>query len=248
MFPIRDHNPSRRIPFVTYALLISNIGIFLLYQGIASDPTALSAFYYDWGMIPRSITTGHRLDTLFTSMFLHGGWMHLAGNMLFLWIFGDNVEDKLGHGGFIVFYLVCGLLASGGQIVADPTSWVPNIGASGAIAGLLGGYLLLFPRAKVDVLLILIVYFRVFAIPAWVMLGLWLGFQIVNGIIADTSSGGIAYWAHSAGFVAGFILMFPVWVRLGGPVFWANTDVHPANPDATYPFVKSRIPKVRKNR
>lgn len=248
MFPIRDHNPSERTPYVTYILLAANILIFFYCLDVGRDPAALSDLYVAWGMIPARTMAGYQLETLITSMFIHGGWMHLLGNMLFLWIFGDNLEDKLGHGGFLVFYLVCGLLASGGQIAADPGSVIPNIGASGAIAGVLGGYLLMFPRAKVDILFIFVVFFRIFPIPAWITLGIWFGLQIFNGAMSTVASSGVAYWAHAGGFVAGFILMFPVWIRAGGPSYWFKTDGHPPHPEAEYKFSKSSIPRIPKSR
>ena len=152
MFPIRDHNPSERTPYVTYALLAANILIFISYWPLQTNyPEHLGAFWDAWAMRPVEITRGIDLHTLVTSMFLHGGWMHLAGNMLFLYIFGDNLEDQLGHVPFLLFYLACGVLADLGQIIADPDSPIPNVGASGAIAGVMGGYLLLFPKAKVDI-------------------------------------------------------------------------------------------------
>ena len=189
MFPIRDHNPSERVPYVTYALLIANIVIFLIYLPIMNDPRALSEFWDTWAMRPVEIVNGVDTYTLFTSMFLHGGFMHLAGNMLFLWIFGDNLEDQMGHVPFLIFYLVCGIGADVGQVLADLSSGVPTVGASGAIAGVMGGYLLLFPRAKVDILLIIIIIFKIFPVPAWVMLGLWMAMQVFNGITTDTTGG-----------------------------------------------------------
>jgi membrane associated rhomboid family serine protease len=131
--------------------------------------------------------------------------------MLFLWIFGDNLEEELGHGGFALFYLVCGIGASLAQVLADPVSAVPTVGASGAIAGVMGGYLLLFPKAKVDVLFIFVIFFKIFPIPAWIMLGIWFGLQLVSGSTIDTSNGGVAYWAHAGGFIIGFLYMIPAW-------------------------------------
>ncbi|EDQ03880.1 hypothetical protein OIHEL45_00522 [Sulfitobacter indolifex HEL-45] len=158
MFPIRDHNPSGRTPYVTYALMAVNIGVFLSYLSLMSDERALGEFYYSYALLPARLSHGEGYFGLITSQFLHGGWMHLAGNMLFLWIFGDNVEDEMGHGRYLLFYLACGIAAGLGQVVTEPLSWVPMVGASGAIAGVMGGYLLLFPRAKVDILVIFIVF------------------------------------------------------------------------------------------
>lgn len=246
MFPIRDHNPSERVPYVTYALLIANIVIFLSYLPIMNDPRALSEFWDTWAMRPVEIVNGVDTYTLFTSMFLHGGFMHLAGNMLFLWIFGDNLEDQMGHVPFLIFYLVCGIGADVGQVLADPSSGVPTVGASGAIAGVMGGYLLLFPRAKVDILLIIIIIFKIFPVPAWVMLGLWMAMQVFNGITTDTTGGGVAYWAHAGGFVVGFILCIPLWLKRGGTEFWSRTDGHPPHPDARYS--PSTIPVIKRRK
>ncbi|MGB0439530.1 MAG: rhomboid family intramembrane serine protease, partial [Paracoccaceae bacterium] len=183
---------------------------------------------------------------LVTSQFLHGGFMHIAGNMLFLWIFGDNMEDEMGHVGFLIFYLICGVFAALAQWVEEPYSLIPTIGASGAIAGVMGGYLLLFPKAKVDILLILIVFFRIFPIPAWIMLGLWFALQLGNGLISDPDLGGVAYWAHAGGFVVGLILTIPLFMRLGGRQFWDRTHGVPPHPEAEYKLIPTRVPVVRR--
>jgi membrane associated rhomboid family serine protease len=244
MFPIRDHNPSGRVPYVTYALILLNIGIFSsFWLSIPSEPR-LAMFYIEWGLVPRRLMEGDGYGTIITSMFLHGGFMHLAGNMLFLYIFGDNLEDTLGHIRYLGFYLLSGLAAAALQIVAEPYSPVPMIGASGAIAGVMGGYLLLFPRAKVDILFIFVIFFRVFPLPAWVMLGVWFGMQLFNGFSTPTDGGGVAYWAHAGGFMAGILLMVPVWLGLGGPAYWGRTHGAPPHPEAVYPTVKSSIPRV----
>ena len=244
MFPIRDHNPSGRTPFVVYTLLAANILIFLSYVGIMEDSRLISRFYFDYAIIPARVSDGVALETLVTSMFLHGGWMHLAGNMLFLWIFGDNLEDEMGHLPFLLFYLVAGVGAGLIHVATGPGSVVPTIGASGAIAGVMGGYLLLFPRARVDILLILIVYFRVFTIPAFVMLGVWLGFQFLGSLSSNPDEGGVAYWAHTGGFVIGLILCVPLWLRRGGTAYWNRTHGHPPHPEQKYKFTNSRIPKI----
>lgn len=246
MFPIRDHNPSGRTPYVTYLLIAVNIGVFLSYAGLFNDTRALNVFFFDWALIPGRVTQGEGLTGAFTSMFLHAGWLHLAGNMLFLYIFGDNIEDEMGHFGYLGFYLACGLLSAGAHVVSAPFSPVPTVGASGAIAGVMGGYLLLYPKAKVDILIIFIVFFRILPIPAWIMLGLWLGMQFIGGVGTDPTEGGVAYWAHAGGFIAGIVLAIPIWLRLGGPRFWAATDGHPPHPETTYPAARSRIPKVKR--
>lgn len=170
--------------------------------------------------------------------------MHLIGNMLFLYIFGDNVEDEMGHVPYLVFYLAAGIIAGLVQVIAAPGSDVPTVGASGAIAGVMGSYLLLFPRARVDILLILVIFIRIFPIPAWIMLAVWFGMQFVGGIGADLAAGGVAYWAHAGGFAAGIALTLPLWLKRGAVGFWRRTDGHPPHPEATY--APSRIPKVRR--
>jgi membrane associated rhomboid family serine protease len=181
-------------------------------------------------------------------MFMHGGWMHLAGNMLFLWIFGDNLEDMFGHVGFLIFYLVCGVAADMAHILPDPNSQVPLVGASGAIAGVMGGYLLLFPKARVDVLLIFIVFFRVFSLAAWIVLMAWFGMQIFSGMNTPTAGGGVAYWAHAGGFVAGVLLSLPIFLKQGGTAFWERTEGHPDHPPQKIPERISNIPVVQRRR
>ena len=244
MFPIRDHNPSGRTPYVTYALIAANIAIFLAYWYGLKSEYALNEFFYTWGMVPQFVMSGENLITLISHMFLHGGWMHLAGNMLFLWIFGDNLEDLMGPVKFLAFYIIAGLAAAALQIAVDPASQAPMVGASGAIAGVLGGYLLMFPRARVDVVIILIIIFKVFPIPAWIVLGLWFGIQVFSGTTTPSAEGGVAYFAHIGGFVAGLVLCLPLWQRLGGTVFWQQNRGRPAHPAAEYQIGKSRIPSV----
>lgn len=246
MFPIRDHNPSGRVPYVTYAMMVVNIAVFVMFFAFVPDERTLYGLYFDWGLIPVRAAHGEGLNGAFTSMFLHAGWLHLAGNMLFLWIFGDNVEDEMGHVLFLMFYLACGVLSAAAHVMAEPGSMVPTVGASGAIAGVMGGYLLLFPKARVDILIIFIVFFRVFPIPAWIMLLIWFGMQFVGGIGTDPQAGGVAYWAHAGGFVAGLVLTIPLWIKRGGAKFWGRTDGHPPHPPARYPALNSRIPKVKR--
>lgn len=247
MLPIRDHNPSEKVPFVTYALIVINVMVFLWGEVTLQTNMDLSRFYYDYAMIPAGLRTGETsASTLLTHMFLHGGWMHLLGNMLFLWIYGDNMEEELGHVGFLIFYLVCGLAAAILQFLPDPNSAVPMVGASGAIAGVMGGYLLLFPKAKVDILIFFIVFIRILPIPAWIVLGLWFGLQFFNGVTVDSSQGGVAYWAHVGGFIAGFALTLPIWLRRGAARYWDRTEGHPPHPEAEYSFVRSSVPQVPK--
>lgn len=246
MFPIRDHNPSERTPWVTRALIAVNCLVYLLQLPIAWDEMAMASFWFDWALIPAFVSEGEQTYTLLTSMFLHAGFAHLAGNMLFLWIFGDNLEDQMGHLPYLAFYLACGLLAEFAHIAADPASVVPTIGASGAIGGVMGGYLLLFPRARVDILLIFIIFFRVFAVPAWLMLGLWFVFQVAFGFGTPADLGGVAYWAHAGGFVAGAVLTLPVWLRRGAVGFWRRTEGVPPHPEAVYS--PSLIPRAGRRR
>lgn len=241
MFPIRDHNPAERMPFVTYALMAVNILIGLLSFGL--DTPALNQFYYDYALFPGRLMAGDNPFALISSMFLHGGFMHLAGNMLFLFIFGDNMEDQMGHVPFLLFYLASGIAAGMAQVVADSGSMIPMVGASGAIAGVMGGYLLLFPKARVDILLILIVFIRTFPVPAWIMLGLWFAMQLLGGFGTPADEGGVAYWAHAGGFVAGLLFTFPLWQRRGGTAFWDRTHGHPPHPEAP-PIGRSRVPRV----
>ena len=248
MFPIRDHNPSERVPFVTHALILMNVGIFAGYWFTNPDENALGLIYLDWGLIPARLTAGVDLSTLFSSMFIHAGFMHLAGNMLFLWIFGDNLEDMLGHGRFLLFYILGGMAASFVQVAADPASPIPIVGASGAIAAVMGGYLLFFPKARVDILLILIIFFRIFPVPAFVVLTFWFAMQLLSGWSMPTDGGGVAYWAHAGGFFAGFVMALPFWFANGGTGFWKQTDGHPAHPAAEYKFTKSSIPKIPRER
>ncbi|MDG3040705.1 rhomboid family intramembrane serine protease [Roseicyclus marinus] len=252
MFPLRDHNPSNRPPFVTWGLIVLNVLIFLsYYPALSGSERLLMGFYADWALVPAEVLRGQDGHTVITSMFLHGGWMHLIGNMLFLYIFGDNLEDLLGHVTFLGFYLASGVAAAAGQIIAGPGSTVPMVGASGAIAGVMGAYLLFFPRARIDVLVIIVFLIRVFTIPAWLMLGLWFGLQLVNGLSMDVAGGGVAYWAHAGGFVAGVLLVLPAWLRRGGPDYWAHWHGKPPHDEVEYVMERSRrspIPRVRQVR
>ena len=246
MFPIRDHNPSLRRPYVTFGLIGLNLAIHLLVILSIPNERALGQLYYQFGMIPARLSDGQEYLTLISGTFLHAGWLHLAGNMLFLWIFGDNLEDRLGHVRFGLFYLAGGIGAGLVQWAAAPLSGVPTIGASGAIAGIMGGYLLLYPKARVDVLIIFIVFFKIFPIPAWIVLGVWFGLQLFSGIGDAASAGGVAYWEHIGGFVVGLGLILPVWLRAGGIASWTATHGQPPHPEARYS--PSRIPVVPRRR
>ena len=204
MFPIGDDNNTRRgVPLVTYALIVLNV-LFFLVELSGGEP-----FILQWAFVPSRFLANPVGDllTLFTSMFMHGGWVHLGGNMLYLWIFGDNVEDRLGHGKYLVFYLLCGLAATLAQLAFSMGSNIPNLGASGAIAGVLGAYLVMFPQGRVRVLQ----GQRVIPMPALIVIGFWFVLQLFSGIgsIANTAdTGGVAYMAHIGGFIAGFVLTY----------------------------------------
>ncbi|MBA3600204.1 MAG: rhomboid family intramembrane serine protease [Acidobacteria bacterium] len=226
MFPISDDNSDRTItPYVNYLFIGINILVFVLLQGIGSN----DVFSYAFSLVPKEITTGVDItgvqvvrDALgnvgqvqhyetplpvyfnfLSSMFMHGGIMHIFGNMLFLWVFGDNLENMLGHIRFAAFYIVCGIVAAVAQIVMDSGSIIPMLGASGAISGVLGGYLLLFPTRRVRAL----IFNFLTEVPAFVALGLWIGFQIIQGYFSSPGTGGVAYAAHIGGFVAGLVLI-----------------------------------------
>lgn len=210
MIPIKDDTPTKTFPYVTIAIIIVNVLVFL-YE-LMLGPFGIEVFIYRTAAIPYEVT--NLLDlypqsivpppfTLFTAMFVHGGFMHLAGNMLFLWIFGDNIEDVMGHWKFVVFYIFTGLVASMTHVLSDITSTVPMVGASGAIAGVLGAYFLLFPRANVLSLVFLVFFVTMVRIPAVVFLGLWFLFQLLS----SGYGGGIAWFAHIGGFVAGAIVI-----------------------------------------
>jgi membrane associated rhomboid family serine protease len=196
--PLRDVIPSRTTPLVTIALILVNAAAFIFEQALTS--TQLHALTMLYGLVPVEFT----LVSLLTSMFLHAGWMHFVGNMLYLWIFGDNVEDRLGHGRFLLFYLACGAAAGIAQTLSNPVSFVPMIGASGAIAGVMGAYFLLFPHSRVLTFVWLILYFDLVEIPAIFFLGFWFFMQLLSGLgSSGFQGGGTAFWAHAAGFAAG---------------------------------------------
>jgi membrane associated rhomboid family serine protease len=230
MFPYRDENVSLRTPFLTFALIAANVAAWFLVQG-AGEPGPLETSVCNLGLVAGELTgqlrpgtavpmgeglacvvdSGREPSHLLTHMFLHGSWMHLIGNMWFLWIFGNNVEDSMGHVRFIVFYLVCGLAAALLQVFLTPTSGIPMVGASGAISGVMGGYVVLYPRAKVYVLLPLGFIFTTVAMPAWTMIGYWAFVQIASGVVSLAArgepAGGVAFWAHVGGLVAGVVLI-----------------------------------------
>jgi membrane associated rhomboid family serine protease len=206
LFPIGDDNIERgKFPLFSYGFLALNIYIFIQQAGMPTGVEA--AFVETYGAIPAEISRGIDLQTLVTSMFLHGSWMHLIGNMLYLWIFGDNIESTVGHVRFVIFYLLGGLAAGLAQVVFQPNSGVPCIGASGAIAAVMGAYIVMFPGSRVKMLFLL--FFSIFYVPSWIFLGIWFVQQLISGMgvigLRGEDAGGIAWWAHIGGFVFGLL-------------------------------------------
>jgi membrane associated rhomboid family serine protease len=229
MFPYRDENATQRTPYITFALIALNVLAWLGLQGAGSS-LRLAWSVCELGLIPGELTgmlppgtrfplgeglvcltdPGRQVSHLFTSMFLHGSWMHLLGNMWFLWIFGNNVEDSMGRLRFVIFYLLCGLAAAFAQVAAGPDSGIPMVGASGAISGVMGAYLVLFPRVRVFAMVPIGFFLTSVALPAWLMLVYWFVLQFVSGFVsafARETGGGVAFWAHVGGFVAGVALI-----------------------------------------
>lgn len=215
MIPLRDNIPSETTPILSRALIVL-CSVAFLWQ-LSLGERGFQAAVLSLGVIPATLLGDARLPTelylippigtIFTSMFLHGGWLHLIGNMLYLWIFSDNVEDAMGHGRFIVFYLLCGVAAALAQALPNAQSEIPMIGASGAISGVLGAYLLLYPRAQVLVLVPLGFFSQLVHLPAMLVLGLWFAIQLLSNAMADANTGGVAFGAHIGGFVAGMVLL-----------------------------------------
>ena len=227
MFPLRDENPHFLTPYATWGLIGLNVLAWGLVQGLGTEP-ALSRSLCNLALIPgevlQTVSSGTRVPlgpgvtcvlgdtstwyTAFTSMFLHGGWFHLIGNMWFLYIFGNNVEDSMGHGRFVIFYLLCGLAAAALQAAFDPDSTIPMVGASGAIGGVMGAYILLYPKVRVHMLIVFGFYITTIAVPAVFMLGYWFLLQLISGFSTiGSQGGGVAFWAHVGGFVAGGLLI-----------------------------------------
>src|SRR6476469_3009788 len=226
MFPYRDDNPTLAKPVVTFLLIAANVAVWVVVQGMGAEPL-LSKSVCELGLIPgellgrlpdgysipmsRStacVITGERSwFTPLTSMFLHGGWFHLIGNMWFLWVFGNNVEDSMGRVRYLVFYLLCGLAAAGSQTLMDPSSAVPMVGASGAISGVMGAYVVLYPKVRVHMIIILGIFITRIVVPAYLMLGYWFLLQLLGGGLTSGSEGGVAFWAHAGGFIAGAVLI-----------------------------------------
>jgi membrane associated rhomboid family serine protease len=226
MIPYRDENQTQRRAVVTGAIIAANVLFWLVVQG-AGSTVPLARSICELGLIPGELTGslqpgtrfavgeglicttkgGGQFSHIFTSMFLHGSWLHLIGNMWFLWLFGNNIEDSMGRLRFLFFYLICGVAAAAGQVFTSPGSAIPMVGASGAISGVMGGYLLLYPNVRVYTLIPIGFFITSMALPAWVMLGYWLLIQLVSGMFQKGDVGGVAFWAHVSGFAAGMILV-----------------------------------------
>ena len=216
MLPYKDDNPARKVPFVTFLIIAINIFVFILQMLSGKNGQNI---VYSYGAIPHNIITFesaqpiHPAATIFTSMFMHGGLFHIGGNMLYLWIFGNNIEDRLGHVRFLIFYLFCGVVAAFSHALTDPSSNIPMIGASGAVSGVLGSYILLYPMAKVHTLIFLGFFVQVVKIPALIVIGFWAIIQVVNGLVTQglSNQGGVAWFAHIGGFLAG-LLTIKLWL------------------------------------
>lgn len=242
MFPLSDDNPTVRTPVMTYAIIAGILAVWVLVQGAGFDQQALAVSVCNLGMVPGELTGRAELGTAVplgpglacvvddwainpltpvTSMFLHGSWGHLLGNLLFFWVFGNNIEDSMGRVRFLVFYLVCGLAAAAVHVLLDQASPVPTVGASGAISGVMGAYLLLYPRIRVRMLFIIVFIIRIIPVPAWLVLLWWFFWQVIAGLpqlmtLRPEVSGGVAVWAHIGGFVAGLLLVH----------LFVNPDLH----------------------
>jgi membrane associated rhomboid family serine protease len=222
MIPLYDDNPRVRLPVVTILLIAVNVVVFI-YE-LSLGPAQQTTFMRLYGLVPSHVGAalqsgagmGPALQTLFTSMFIHSGWMHIIGNMWFLWIFGDNTEDVLGHFGYLIFYLACGLAGGVAHVFANQGSDLPVVGASGAIAGVMGAYIILFPRARILTLIILVVFFFTVRLPAVVVIGIWFLIQFFSGVgsLGVIDAGGVAFWAHVGGFILGAVVGFAAKPRL----------------------------------
>jgi membrane associated rhomboid family serine protease len=220
MIPLRDVIPSRTVPFITVTIIVLNALAWFYELALPGD--LLPGFLQIYGVVPANFNAA----SLVTSMFLHGSWSHVLGNMWYLWIFGDNVEDRVGHGRFIVFYLLCGFAAALGQTVMDPDSTLPMIGASGAIAGVMGAYFVLYPRSRVLTLIPLIIFWEVIEMPATFLLGFWFLMQLFSAgaiaVTANSAGGGVAFMAHIAGFVCGVAGIFVFRQRQRPEQYWSS--------------------------
>ena len=204
--PLFDDNPTKKRPLVSWIIIACCVGVYLFQSGLAPRPAF--EFIVAYGVVPVRLFSQFDVMSIFTSMFLHGGFVHLGSNMLYLWIFGDNVEDAMGKTRFIIFYLLCGMAAALTQAVIDPSSPIPLIGASGGIAGILGAYIMLYPRATIKVFMWIIIFVKLINVPAWIVLSIWIGGQFIAVPQAILAQGGVAYFAHIGGFIAGMVFVW----------------------------------------
>ena len=215
MIPLKDENPKKNLPFINFIFILTNIAVFI-YQ--PSSEELLRAFYNTYGLIPNNFINIFQnelpqilviMQSVFSSLFVHGGFMHLAGNVLFLWVFGDNIEYAIGHFNYILFYLLCGIAATLTQVFIEPNSLIPVVGASGAISGVLGAYIIKYPKNKVTTLFIIIIFIKLVKIRAVYLLGIWFVYQLLQGYfsLGQESMGGVAWFAHIGGFISGVILV-----------------------------------------
>ena len=227
MFPLRDENPTLLTPYVTIALIVMNVVAWLYVQGGGMSQELLANSVCSFGAIPAELTGrtgefsgidlgpgappchfgGLTWGAVLTSMFMHGSWVHLIGNMWFLWLFGNNVEDSTGHLRFLLFYVLAGIAAAAAHVWTDFGSMIPIVGASGAISGVMGGYLLLYPRVRIQTLFVIVIFLRIIAVPAWIVLIYWFALQLLSGSMTAPGMAGVAFWAHVGGFVAGVVLI-----------------------------------------
>jgi membrane associated rhomboid family serine protease len=228
LFPLRDENPTLLTPIITIALILINVVVWLYYQGGGMSQDLLANSICQFGAIPAEITGnteyggvelgpdvppcifgGLTWAAMLTSMFMHGSWLHLIGNMWFLWLFGNNVEDSMGHLRYLAYYIIGGLAGAAAHIWTDTGSMIPTVGASGAISAVMGGYLLLYPKVRIQTLFVLFIFIRIIPVPAWLVLGQYFALQLLYGTAVSSVGGGVAFWAHIGGFVAGALLVFP---------------------------------------
>jgi membrane associated rhomboid family serine protease len=227
MFPLRDDNPTLLTPVITIALILVNVIVWIYVEGAGMSPEGLANAICQFGTIPAELTGrlggyegvqlspqlppcqfgGLRWETILTGMFMHGSWLHLIGNMWFLWLFGNNIEDSMGHLRFLVFYLICGAAGAAAHIYTAADSLVPTVGASGAISGIMGAYMVLYPRVKIETLFIIFIFIRIIPIPAWFVLAEWFAVQLLSSQARSGGGGGVAFWAHIGGFLAGVVLV-----------------------------------------
>ncbi|MDO8964891.1 MAG: rhomboid family intramembrane serine protease [Coriobacteriia bacterium] len=220
MFPLRDDNPTSRPSWMTWALIAANLGVFgyQVYLLVTAGPAASDAFLVRWAFNPAHLAAAPFSPaawlTVLTSLFMHAGFVHVGGNMLYLWIFGNNIEDRLGPWRFLAFYIACGLVATAAQTAVTGFVDVPNVGASGAVAGVLGAYLLLYPRARVLTAIFIVIIVELASLPAWLVIAVWFGLQLASGLASigpAAQLGGVAYFAHVGGFLSGVLLIVPAW-------------------------------------